>query len=108
MNQSVVDINLASNEGPNKNLLGKYGAEIVASYMKTQNVNCVLNFLNLKGCTLGNEGIVKLSEGLVYNQSLLGLNLRCNLFTKAVLSTLLAKLPKTIVMLDLSENKLSD
>ena len=65
-------------------------------------------FLNLKGCLLGNEGVANLSEGLAFNNSLLGLNLRANLFTSKGLNKLVQSLPISIKKLDIGENKIKD
>jgi len=101
-------LNLDSNEGPNKNILGSKGAYSIREYFINKRNSCTLNYLYLKGCSLANEGVIILSEGLRCNQSLIGLNLRGNLFNKKGLIYLIKRAPRSLKELDISDNEIKD
>lgn len=107
-NKSLVSLSLASNSGPFKNILGVRGAEAISMYLQSAGADCLLNFLNLKQCCLGNEGVSVLSKGLRRNRSLLALNLSGNGITQAVMKQVSKSLPAPLVDLDLSDNDLKD
>jgi hypothetical protein len=44
--------------------------------------HCVLSYLNLRGCSLNNEGVDLLKDGLIKNESLIELNLSNNGITE--------------------------
>ena len=64
----------------------------------------IVSILNLRGCALGSEGIVKLSEGLKGNQTLLDLNIASNLFGKICMKALMKSLPTSLTHLNISDN----
>ena len=107
-NKSLVSLNLASNSGPFKNILGARGAQAISLYLQSTGSECLLNFLNLKQCCLGNDGASALSKGLRLNRSLVALNLSGNSLTHAVIKQLAKSLPAALVDLDLSDNDLGD
>jgi len=46
------------------------------------NKYCVLNFLNIFGCNIGNKGLIELKSALISNKSLIYLNLGLNKLLK--------------------------
>ena len=103
-----MSLDLASNSGSFKNILGARGAEAMKGFLVHQGKDCLLNFLNIKQCSLGNEGVTILCRGLRVNRSLLTLNLSGNGLTPKSIDALVKSLPATLVELDLSDNDIRD
>ena len=76
-NESLVDLNLSSFEGLNRNTLGCKGVEPLRQILA---FNRFLTILNVSGNFIGNKGLAFICEGLLAgpNQTLLKLNIAQN------------------------------
>ena len=61
-NDSIIDLNLSSMQGAQRNRLGKEGG-LALAYGFSHNC-CLIQFLNLKSVTLGNEEVNLLASSL--------------------------------------------
>jgi len=109
MNHSLIDLNLSSGNkaGNNRNRVMAKGISYFAP-MLAQNV--YLQFLNLAGNSIGNEGVKLLLEAITQQEAITYLNIECNEFTTAAapdIKTFLGT-TKSCKVLILARNNLGD
>ena len=104
--QSLISLNLSSVDRINKNRLGTKGAE--ALYLLMSNSK-ILNFLNISGTSLGNEGTELVIKGIYNNKSLLFVSLGFNVFDHRVLDSLCNSVAvSNIIQLVISGNSIGN
>ena len=107
--QSLLDFNISTLEGSkNRNRLTSLGIKDIFLYLKN---NFLIEFLNISGNSLKNEGFILLCKGLNENQSLNSLKIAQNeIEEKGIIQGL--KYIKIIIpklsVLDISKNKIMD
>ena len=108
--QSLIDFNISTLEGSNRNRnrLTSSGIKDIISYLKK---NYLVEFLNLSGNSIKNEGFILVCKGLNLNQSLYSLKTSQNeIEEKGFIQGL--KYIKTsitkLAVLDISKNKIMD
>ena len=108
--QSLIDFNISTLEGSNKNRnrLTSSGIKDIIIYLKN---NYLIEYLNLSGNSIKNEGFILLCKGINENQSLNSLKIAQNeIEEKGIIHGL--KLIKTsiskLTVLDISKNKIMD
>ena len=77
-NHTLIDLNLSNINSmmQNANLTSEVVEEGIYPYLT--NKDCVLNFLNLQGCFMGNHAFCIFSKAVIKNTSLLSLNIAHN------------------------------
>ena len=108
--QSLIDFNISTLEGSNRNRnrLTSFGIKDIILYLQK---NYLVEFLNLSGNSIKNEGFILLCKGLNLNQSLYSLRTSQNeIEEKGFIQGLkYIKAPITkIAILDISKNKIMD
>ena len=107
--QSLLDFNISTLEGSkNRNRLTSLGIKDIFLYLKN---NFLIEFLNISGNSLKNEGFILLCKGLNENQSLNSLKIAQNeIEEKGIIQGL--KYIKIVIpklsVLDISKNKIMD
>ena len=108
--QSILDFNISTLEGSNKNRnrLTFLGIKDIILYLKN---NFLIEFLNISGNSLKNEGFILICKGLNENQSLNSLKISQNeIEEKGIIQGLnYIKLSiSKLINLDISKNKIMD
>lgn len=106
-NESVISLNICSKEGLNRNRLTPEGVHMLEPLLQT---NQFLEFLNLSGVNLKNEGLKIVLSGLNNNRIIHSLNLSNNEITHEgmIYFNRLLNQPNKLVSLNLSENPLKN
>ena len=107
--RSLLDFNISTLEGSkNRNRLTSSGIKDIIIYLKN---NFLIEFLNISGNSLKNEGFILLCKGLNYNQSLNSLKIAHNEIEEKGIIQGLKNIKITIAklsILDISKNKIMD
>lgn len=106
--QSLLDFNISTIEGSNKyrNRLTSIGIQDIVLYLKN---NFIIEFLNLSGNSIKNEGFVLLCKGLNENKSLNSLKISQNeIGEKGIVQGLrfIKSIVGRLTILDISKNKI--
>ena len=108
--QSIVDFNISSIEGSNKNRnrLGFSGLKDIITFLKQ---NHFVEYFNLNGNSIKNEGFIAVCKGLNENKSLVKLKLACNeIGEKGIIQGLkyITFPNKNLLYLDICKNRILD
>ena len=104
-NQTIVKLSLSNQDASYQNKIGAKGAKYLKELLQ---VNQVLNFLDLKGNSLCDQGIFQLSQGLKHNTGIMCLNLGQNgmqsFGVEFLKDALISNDKNSLVELDISQN----
>ena len=106
--QSIIDFNISTIEGSNRNRLTFSGIKNIISFLKQ---NHFVEYFNLSGNSIKNEGFIAVCKGLNENTSLSTLKLAYNeIGEKGIIQGLkyITNPNKKLVHLDLSKNRILD
>jgi len=104
-NENIVSLKLNSLEGLNRNRIDVRGMRPISNCLKQ---NQILQFLDLSGSSITNEGLMYLADGLEHNRSLVSLNISDNELGPKVQPLVKPLMVCNLLELDISNNKLGD
>ena len=104
--QSIIDLNISSQEGINRNRLTAKGIKNIVKYLEN---NLFIETLNLSGNSLKNEGFDLICKGLNNNISLYNLNISNNEILDSGIKNSLKRISTTkLYSINLSNNQILD